>query len=105
MVAEKDWDQALVSQCCGKPGIPEIDLSEHGASGLCSGCREFTMFEPATCPECDGPADDRVLGGMKCGPCAYGSLVDEVYGDPDMAEEERSDAAAEAWEAAGDLRS
>ena len=24
------------------------------------------------CWECDGPADDRVRAGMKCGPCAYG---------------------------------
>ncbi len=36
----------LVSQCCGKPAIPEIDISEYGATGLCSGCREWAMFEP-----------------------------------------------------------
>ncbi len=27
-------------------------------------------WEPM-CPECGGPPDDRVLAGMKCGPCAY----------------------------------
>ncbi len=41
---------------------------------------------------------------MKCGPCAYAGLVeDEVYGDPHLAEQERSDAAAEVGELAGDL--
>lgn len=28
--------------------------------------------ELAVCGECGGPADDRVVGGMKCGRCAYG---------------------------------
>ncbi len=59
--------------------------------------------EEPCCPECDGSPDERVMGGMKCGPCAYAGLVDEVYGDPDMAEQERSDAAAEVGELAGDL--
>ena len=27
--------------------------------------------EEPVCLECGGPPDDRVLGGMKCGPCAY----------------------------------
>ena len=31
--------------------------------------------EQPTCGECGGPADDRVLGGMKCERCAYGYPV------------------------------
>ena len=35
------------------------------------------VTELPACPECGGPADDRVLGGMKCGPCAYGPIHHE----------------------------
>ena len=31
---------------------------------------ELPAPEEPACPECGGPADDRVLGGMKCGHCA-----------------------------------
>lgn len=35
---------------------------------------EEPFDEVLVCPECrqDRPDDDRVLAGMKCGPCAYG---------------------------------
>lgn len=28
---------------------------------------------PTVCPECGGPADERVVSGMKCARCAYGA--------------------------------
>lgn len=36
----------------------------------CCSCQECCTCK-LTCPECDAPADDRVLAGMKCGRCAY----------------------------------
>ena len=51
------------SECCGAELVPDTDI--------CRCCREHAAVE---CPECgqERPDDDRVLAGMKCGPCAYG---------------------------------
>lgn len=54
-----------------------------GSVRLCWNCGKNTWAgkecvhceapEEPRCPECDGPPDERVLGGMKCGRCAYGA--------------------------------
>jgi len=67
--------ERYVSQCCGKPAISELDISEHGASGRCSGCLEGAMFEPE-------PGEDdwkEALGAHKANVAAW-------MGDPAVRE-------------------
>jgi predicted amidophosphoribosyltransferase len=55
-----------------------------GSVGVCWRCQRNTWSgqpcvhcgapEEPECPECGGPADERVLAGMKCGRCAYGVM-------------------------------
>ena len=55
-----------VSECCGAPFVSETDF--------CSRCHDHAGNAVPVCAECgqERPDDDRVLAGMKCGPCAYG---------------------------------
>ena len=55
-----------VSECCGAPFVSDTDF--------CSRCHDHAGNAVPVCAECgqERPDDDRVLAGMKCGPCAYG---------------------------------
>jgi hypothetical protein len=66
---------------CLRSLLREKEVAMSGSVRLCWRCGKNTWAgqpcvrcaapeEPA-CPECRGPADDRVMVGMKCGPCAY----------------------------------
>ena len=51
---------------------PEEALEKaHDTEGKMGESEDFLAIVTHVCPECGGPPDDRVLAGMKCGPCAY----------------------------------
>ncbi len=54
--------------CNAKNYVYEVE-SHGGEMNLCDGC-----VKKYVCPECEiyQPNDERVIGGMKCGRCAYG---------------------------------
>ena len=55
---------------------PEEALGKaHDTEGKMGESEDSLAIVAELCPECGGPADDRVLGGMKCGPCSYGGEV------------------------------
>jgi len=74
-----------LSECCEATAWGEVwegDLVEvFGATGRCGACKDNAGFvcECHICIECgmvrrdeSGEFDARVMGGMKCGACAYG---------------------------------
>ena len=63
---ETFFSQERVSECCGAPFVSDTDF--------CSRCHDHAGNAVPVCAECgqERPDDDRVLAGMKCGPCAYG---------------------------------
>ena len=70
----------LISECCYCLALDETqcyyDTGVPVYYGRCSKCKEMAVFqnEDTLCLECGQPRpdDERVLAGMKCGPCAYG---------------------------------
>ena len=51
---------------------PEEALEKaHDTEGKMGESEDSLAILTHVCPECGGPPDDRVLAGMKCGPCAY----------------------------------
>ena len=63
---ETFFSQERVSECCDAPFVSDTDF--------CSRCHDHAGNAVPVCAECgqERPDDDRVLAGMKCGPCAYG---------------------------------
>jgi len=63
----------FLSVCCDAMPIGELDRDNE--FGFCSKCMDNASFysEATICGECGAIwVDDRVIAGMKCGPCAYG---------------------------------
>ena len=71
------WEWQTVKVACGEcRGRGERRTLLDGVPYPCKRCKgrgELELTVPVLrCPECQGPADERVMAGMKCEQCAYG---------------------------------
>ena len=73
------WEWVTVKVACGEcGGRGERRTLWDGVPYRCRACDGRGWFELTVpvlrCPECQGPPDERVKAGMKCGRCAYGNV-------------------------------
>ena len=71
------WEWVTVKVACGPcRGTGWRKTLWDGVPYECKSCEGRGWLELTVpvlrCPECEGPADERVRAGMRCGRCAYG---------------------------------